>query len=526
MRRTGRGTVAAALIGIAFAGFTLRILMLLRPNSAFNGEFDSGIYFTSAGLFAEGYAPYRDFVFVHPPAVLAVLTPFVGLAHWVGLDGAFLAARWSAAAIGAINTFLVGVLALRWRGATAALVASSLYAIYPAALRIESDVMLEPFLNLVALGAAFALLTPGDRPLRPSRVIVSGVLFGLVPFVKLYGACLLIPALAAASFARPLRDRLIFIFSAVAGFALVSAPFAVRAGVTQFVQQVFVFQLRRPTADPRDGALIGVTDRVRNMFEWGQFRYFPAPATIAVAVLVAVVGVALWQALRGGTAGRYWGIQVALVIVMLLSTRVYYYQYSVFLLPALSILAGASVAALVAQRTRRGGRAFVSLLAVVVVASIALAAIKDVRVANDTQYPTVAVGAIRRNVPTGACFWADPPVIGIAIDHLPDGDATGRVIADPFGEPLYRALESDEHYRTQEEAFGTQAAQSRLRAQLAGCDYVALTSGLVRFQWTDATRTWFARRFVTVIPDVAGRPGLWRNRGVLPGAGLTQRPPD
>ena len=69
MRRTGRGTVIAALIGIAFAGFTLRILMLLRPNSAFNGEFDSGIYFTSAGLFAEGYAPYRDFVFVHPPAV-------------------------------------------------------------------------------------------------------------------------------------------------------------------------------------------------------------------------------------------------------------------------------------------------------------------------------------------------------------------------------------------------------------------------------------------------------------------------
>ena len=131
----------------------------------------------------------------------------------------------------------------------------------------------------------------------------------------------------------PLRDRLIFIFSAVAGFALVSAPFAVRVGVTQFAQQVFVFQLRRPTADPRDGALIGVTDRVRNMFEWGQFRYFPAPATIAVAVLVAVVGVALWQALRGGTAGRYWGVEAALVIVMLLSTRVYYYQYSVFLFP-------------------------------------------------------------------------------------------------------------------------------------------------------------------------------------------------
>jgi 4-amino-4-deoxy-L-arabinose transferase-like glycosyltransferase len=251
-----------------------------------------------------------------------------------------VAARWSAAAIGAINTFLVGVLALRWRGATAALVASSLYAIYPAALRIESDVMLEPFLNLVALGAAFALLTRSDRPLRLSRVILSGVLFGLVPFVKLYGACLLIPALAAGPFARPLRDRLIFIFSALAGFAFVSAPFAARAGVTQFAKQVFVFQLWRPAADPRDGALVGVTDRARNVFDWGQFPYFPAPATIAVAALVAVVGVALWQALRGGSSGRYWGVQAALVIVMLLTTRVYYYQYSVFLLPALSILAG------------------------------------------------------------------------------------------------------------------------------------------------------------------------------------------
>jgi hypothetical protein len=231
---------------------------------------------------------------------------------------------------------------------------------------------------------------------------------------------------------------------------------------------------------------------------------------------VAVVCVALGQGLRGGSSGRYWGSQAALVIVMLLATRVYYYQYSVFLLPTVAILAGASVAAVAAQRTRRGGPAFVSLMAVVVVASIALAAIRDVRAANDTGYPPIGVNALRRNVPTGACFWADPPVLGIAIEHLPGGDNRGRVIADPFGEPLYRALESDEHYGTQEEAFRTRAAQSRLREQLGGCDFVALSPGLVRLQWTDATRAWFARRFRTVIPAVDGRPGLWRSRGLSP----------
>jgi hypothetical protein len=43
---------------------------------------------------------------------------------------------------------------------------------------------------------------------------------------------------------------------------------------------------------------------------------------------------------------------------------------------------------------------------------------------------------------------------------------------------------------------------------------VALAPGFVRNPWTQATRTWFARRFVSFIPDRAGRPGLWRARQV------------
>src|SRR5919197_674244 len=80
-----------ALISIAWAGFLLRSMTFLQPNSAFRGDFDAGIYFTSAGLFARGYAPPRDFVFFHPPAIMVLLTPLVGLAHWVGFDNAYVA---------------------------------------------------------------------------------------------------------------------------------------------------------------------------------------------------------------------------------------------------------------------------------------------------------------------------------------------------------------------------------------------------------------------------------------------------
>ena len=505
-------TVRAALIGIACAAFLLRALTLLRPDSAFDG-FDAGIYFTSAGLFARGYAPYRDFIFVHPPGIMVLLSPFVGLAHWTGLDNAFVAARWCAAFIGGINTMLVGTLALRWRGPAAALIAAGLYATFPPALTIESNVMLEPFLNLVGLVAAWVLLAGGDAPLSRSRLIASGALFGLVPFVKLYGACLLVPALVGPRFARPARDRLILVASALVSFGLACAPFALRSGVVPFVRQVFVFQLLRPASDPRDGAISGIRDRADNMLDWGQFAHSHAPTTAAVVALGLVLCVAVRYAVRGGPPGRYWGVQTALIAVLLLASRVYYDQYSVFLLPALSVLAAAAVVDLAAPAFR-DRRPWLALVAAVAAAGFAAIAIEDVRAVVDTPHTAVGATAIRRSVPKDAHFWADPPTVGIAIDRLPTSDRRGRVIADPFGEPLYRALESGQAYGSQQEAFATTAGQARLRAQLEASDYVALAPGFVRYQWTEATRTWFARRFVNFIPDRAGRPGLWRARQV------------
>lgn len=504
--------VRVALIGIACAAFLLRALTLLRPDSFFDG-FDAGIYFTSAGLFAKGYAPYRDFAFVHPPGIMVLLSPFVGISHWTGLDDAFVAARWCAAFIGGINTMLVGTLALRWRGPAAALVAAGLYATFPPALAIESNVMLEPFLNLAGLVAAWVLLSGGDRPLSRSRLVASGALFGLVPFVKLYGACLLVPALVGPRFARPVRDRLILVASALVSLGLACAPFALRSGVVPFVRQVFVFQLLRPASDPRDGALAGTGNRADNMLDWGQFAHTHAPATAAVVALGLVLCVAVRYAVRGGAPGRYWGVQTALIAVLLLASHVYYDQYSVFLLPALSVLAAAALVDLAAPAFRKR-RLSPALVAAVAVAGFAAIAIEDVRAVVDTPHTAVGASAIRRSVPKDARFWADPPAVGIAIDRLPPSDRRGRVIADPFGEPLYRALESGQAYGSQQEAFATTAAQARLRAQLAASDYVALAPGFVRYQWTEATRTWFALRFVNLIPDRAGRPGLWRARQV------------
>ena len=66
------------LISIACAGFMLRGLCA-QPNSAFNGEFDSGSTSPVRGV-RRGTHPIGT---SSPPRGLAVLTPFVGLAHWV-----------------------------------------------------------------------------------------------------------------------------------------------------------------------------------------------------------------------------------------------------------------------------------------------------------------------------------------------------------------------------------------------------------------------------------------------------------
>src|SRR5687768_6746171 len=100
----GEGQVLPALLLVlAVLGWLLRALPLLAAGDAlrYPVDYDEGVYFSAAALLARGVIPYRDFVFVHPPGLLLVLSPAAWLSGVLGPSFAFALARHGAALVGA-----------------------------------------------------------------------------------------------------------------------------------------------------------------------------------------------------------------------------------------------------------------------------------------------------------------------------------------------------------------------------------------------------------------------------------------
>jgi hypothetical protein len=116
-------------------------------------NYDEGVYLTGSALLGRGFLPYRDFVFVHPPALLLFLLPLTALAH---VDPATLLiwGRFLAVGLGALNTLLVGTVALRAFGPLAGVAAALLYATHPETVHEERGPFLEPVLNALCLAMA------------------------------------------------------------------------------------------------------------------------------------------------------------------------------------------------------------------------------------------------------------------------------------------------------------------------------------------------------------------------------------
>ena len=134
-----------ALPVIVAGGLALRLFALFGAGGPLAApiDYDPGVYFAASAMLVRGVLPYRDFVFVHPPGALYFFAPLA----LFRVDVAFIAARFLAAVVGAVNIYLVG----RMGGPVGAL----LYAVYPDAVIAERAPYLEPVLNLACLSSAF-----------------------------------------------------------------------------------------------------------------------------------------------------------------------------------------------------------------------------------------------------------------------------------------------------------------------------------------------------------------------------------
>ncbi len=493
------------LAAIVVAAFTLRALPLFQTNGALGtADFDDGVYFSAAAHLLSGVLPYDDFVFVHPPGVLILLAPFALVGeHVIGYADAFALARWSVCLVGAANTLLVGAAASRWVAPRAGVVAAALYAVFPPAVRTESLILLEPFLNLAVLVGALAWLGRPNPNAVDRRAIVAGVAFGLAITIKLYAVVALVAALVAPT-GRALRARGYLIASAGLTCAAVVAPFAVLAGSTDILDQFVRTQLERPSGDVEGGEIVGILDRSLHMLYYGPGPPERFPAVVGAALFAGALLSAAW-AWRRGFEGRFWSAMWASAAVTLLAAPSYYDQYAVLLAPATCVLAGAVVDRLL-QTT------LVPLRAVVSVAAVALPTLVGVDLIHDWKDrgdPPHFASVVIAQVPQDACLYADPPILSLAADRLSDSTRAGDPLVDPFGELLYLASRHGRRSETVAEALMSRPAQARVQDVLSECDFVVLRRGPEdNPRWSAVTRMRFRSNF-QVVAGSEGEAFVW-----------------
>jgi Dolichyl-phosphate-mannose-protein mannosyltransferase len=480
-----------AILAIAVAGFVLRLVPLVRAGGplAWPVDYDEAVYFSASALLFRGVLPYRDFVFVHPPALLYVLGATSSLAGALGPARAFAAARLVATLVGAINIALVGRLVLRTSGAAGALVAAALYATYPDVVVVERGPFLEPVLNLACLTMALAWLGPRAGSAR--RSVVAGVLCGAACAVKVWGGIWFLAALAAAPRERARSEIAKFAGAAAVSGLIFIAPLAFLS-LPRFVEQTLLFHLRRPP----DG-IVSPAARVPEIAGGGHI----VASVLALAALLAIAVKAVRARALVTREERFFAAAIVLTAAAFLASSSYWSQYNSHLAASECVLAGMGAALIAANLPSALAGALVLLLAVP-------SARQSLLGSRGRAPELLAVGAtIRDNVPSDDCVFAFDPAWSIAGGRLPPHSGSAPAIVDSYGAMLLAATHGGAKFPDAAAAFQSPAAQTEVRARLESCRF-AILGWRGNWQLSAASKAWFSAHFVCAAPS-AGDLCLW-----------------
>ncbi len=444
VRRPTRALVVAALAalvgGIACYG------------DVFNGylgtliSYDDGVYMGAATLFDHGIVPYRDFVFLHPPGVVVLLTPFALIGRCVGTAVANEGARLFVVLVAMADVVLFARV-VRMRPTLAMAAGLVVFTLHPDVLTANQAIYLEPLLIAACL-VGTALLFDGEGfATQHWRWWVAGSAFGLACGIKLWGLCpfLALVVVAVISGYRTHAARL-----ALAGagtFTLLCAPFLVMAP-TAFVHDVLVVQASR--TDPGSASIMS---RIGNLLYLpSSLTSRPHPNPLAPQVLTipqhVIIGVTagiaitiiIWPFLRTRrqpltALESYSFASVGLVTAAFMLFGDYYSHYGAFAAVFFGLVASAAVARWISMRktktsvsdTRPAGTVLV--MAGVVVAVVVLVGYGVHTLRTRTARWTLSsrsLAQIAAAIPPGRCVVTDDVSVLLL---------SGRFIVDDPGCP-------------------------------------------------------------------------------------------
>jgi alpha-1,2-mannosyltransferase len=406
-------------IGLGSLAFLIRLTPLLLGGGLRSyGRYDDGVYYAAADALSFGRVPYRDFVMLHPPGIMLVLTPFAILGRLTSDPVGMTAGRLTFMGIGALNTVLVAMLARRW-GWPAALAAATLYACWLPAVYDEQTTLLEP-LGGTALLIALLLLLKTQRPPTARAQVIAGVALGLAVTLKIWYVAPFAVVVVWLLISRQKRPAIRVAVGGAIALLTVVLPFAILAP-RQMFDMVIRDQLLRPDAASsrvaRLSNILGIEAVIR-----GHHAALGIATWVALALLV-VAAVVCWI----DQAARLLVVLLAANLFVLLASPSYFAHYA-----SLTAAPGALVLGVAFGKvTTVGHRRHLSVVvfAVTVIAVLAT----GVRVATRPQDQPFPGAQLARAAPKG-CVTSDDPQALIQMNRLSSDLRIGcRVAIDVTG---------------------------------------------------------------------------------------------
>lgn len=478
--------------------------------------YDDGVYVGSAVLLAHGLIPYRDFVYVQPPGLTLLLTPFALLFRALGLGSQdmFALSRILTGVVTAASASLVALI-VRHRGIVAMLVAGTAFACFPPAPIIDSQAYTEPYMVLCCLiGVALLFRRSAGGAIGTSAApVLAGVAFGLGCAFKVVAVLPLVCAVGClVATDRSLRRAARLLAGAAAALVVVAGPFFVLAP-GNFVTDVVRAQTTRLTVG---GSAIALRlDWVLGLEPLHLTRPEGAIAAVAVVVLVAA---AILHSRRTPISTLEWFCVASAVLVgvVLLVTTPFFAHYSLLATPWIAVLAGSVVGRALAPVTvREPGRStapatlerptapatlavrqvVVLVVALVVFTGTLIPALHQYRDYDVVRAEPATLAAVRA-IPAHACIVTDDASFLVAANRLADRPPSCPATLDAVGIGLVDAVR-----------FGTASARTQMADRVrqwegvfSRADGVLLTRDQlqVALPWNLPLRRWFHGHFKEV----------------------------
>jgi alpha-1,2-mannosyltransferase len=424
----GDRRLLAVVVALAFV---VRLTpLLLGGGLDFYGRYDDGVYYSAADALSFGRVPYRDFVLLHPPGIMLVLTPFVVFGRLTSDAVGMATARLVFIAIGCLNTALVALIARRW-GRPAMLVAGVMYAAWLPAVYAEQTTLLEVIGGLGVLLALFLLLRK-DRAPTVRAELLAGVALGLAETMKIWYVAPWAAIVVWQLLIRRPKSALRVAGAGLAALLVVITPFALVARGRMYDMVVRDQLLRRPMSTSR-------WVRLPSILGVKTFAGGHDPATILVTFLAVVALLAAatmcWRDRSARPVVAVLGVNLA----VLMESPVYFHHYSSFIAAPASLVVGIGLGRAVAVPRLRAAAPVMIGAAVLLLLGSALAV-------ATTKSGSVFPGARFAGAAGAGCVASDDPGALIQMNRLSSDLRSGCPVAiDVTGITYDRLAERGRH---------------------------------------------------------------------------------